>query len=258
MRITAAGIFITLLIALFILIIGKSSIINEKEASSQSPVFPDEVKSTKYGKTSFSMKDKKTAVLGGAKDINSKNTSGISKEGIGNTPDKTVEELLKEFASMDNDAKINFIINLESFDPDLLALVFSDKSEDVRLAAAKSLCWFETDQQNILPFIALAMNDGSRQLRDESYKLMDSLDDKNDVLSLMESAMNSDFSDVRLKAVSKFIDLDLSRDAVKTLVVKALSDKDNEVRRQSISSASFLWDQEFSSEDEAIKYLSKR
>jgi hypothetical protein len=257
-RIAAAGLSITLPVALFLLIIWKSSIFKEKESTGPATIFSDDGKKIAYGKTSCSMKNNKPAVIGDTKGLRNKNTSETSKVAIGGKSDKTVEELSKEFLAMDNDAKINYITNLESFDPDIIALVFSDKSEDVRLAAAKSLCWFETDQKNILPFIALAMNDVSRQLRDESYKLMDSLDDKNDVLILMESSMNSDFSDVRLTAVSKFIDLDISREDVKALVVKALSDDDKEVRRQSILSASFLWDQEFSSEDEAIKYLSKR
>ncbi|MFA6290910.1 MAG: hypothetical protein WC637_03965, partial [Victivallales bacterium] len=149
-------------------------------------------------------------------------------------------------------------INLDSFEPDLLVLAFSDKSEDVRLAAAKCLYWLETDQKNILPFIALAMNDGSSQVRDESFSLMDSLNDKGDVLSLMEPAMNSEFTDVRLKTVSKFIDTDTPKEDVKALLVKALSDKDAKIRTQALLSASFLWNQEFTSGDDAAKYLSKR
>lgn len=37
-----------------------------------------------------------------------------------------------------------------------------------------------------------------------------------------------------------------------------LSDKHGEVRELALLSASFLWDQEFDSEDDAVKYLSTR
>ena len=252
MKILASAISITLLTTLIFLFIGKSSIFNGKKDSTPTPIFSDDGKNITDGMSEPIIKENnKTAVP------DKRSTSSTSRKVLGIGDGKSVEELLKEFSSMDNDAKINLVINLEYFQPELLDLAFSDKSVDVRLAAVKSLAFLDTDQKNILPFITLAMNDGSGQIRDESYKIMDSLDDKSDVLSLIEPAMNSKFPDARLNAVSKFIDPDIPREDSRALVMKALSDKDKEVREQALLSASFLWDQDFGSEDEAIKFLSK-
>jgi hypothetical protein len=251
------AIFITLLIALLLLLINKLSTAVGKDSPPSSIIFSDDEKNITQEKTFFSTKKKKAAVPGDTKNLYSKNMSGPPREIQAKESAKTTEKLLKDFPSITNDAKINLIINLESFEPDLLTLAFSDKSADVRLAAAKSLFWLETDQKNILPFIALAMNDKSSPSRDESYELMDSLHDKCDLLSLMELAMDSGFADARLKAVSKFIDTGFSREDVRILVIKALSDKEKEIRAQAILAAAFLWDQEFSSEEEAVKYISR-
>jgi hypothetical protein len=251
------AIFITLLIALLLLLINKLSTAVGKDSPPSSIIFSDDEKNITQEKTFFSTKKKKAAVPGDTKNLYSKNMFGPPREIQAKESAKTTEKLLKDFPSMDNDAKISLIINLESFDPDLLTLAFSDKSADVRLAAAKSLFWLETDQKNILPFIALAMNDKSNAIRDESYKLMDSLHDKYDLLNLMEEALNSGFADARLKSVSKFIDTVFSREDVKILVIKALSDKEKEIRAQAILAAAFLWDQEFSSEEETVKYISR-
>ncbi len=246
-----------MIIAVFSLLISKSPIFNDRDTLRPSTIPPDDEKINTYAKTSFPIKKNKVASLAKTKDINEIHTSKISKKASARETDKTTEELIKDFSSMENDGKINLIINLESLAPDLLTLAFSDKSADVRLAAAKCLYWLETDQKNILPFIMLAMNDGAIQIRDESFSLMDSLNYKGDILSLTESAMNSEFTDVRLKAVSKFIDTDIPREDVKPLLLKALSDKDGTIRAQALLSAAFLWNQEFISEDDAIKYLSK-
>lgn len=255
-KIAVTAISITLLTVIFLLTIIKSSTFNVKEISRPSTISSNDEKNLKSGgNTASSIKNSKSAVPGKTQARDRGNTSESLREVHGIGDGKTIEEHLKGFSSMDNDAKINLIINLESLEPDLLNLAFSDKSADVRIAAAKSLFWIDTDQKNILPFITLAMNDESSLLRDESCKLMDSLNDKGDVLSLMEPAMNSAFSDVRLKAVSKFIDTDIPKENVKPLVMKALSDKDKKVRTQALLSASFLWDQEFGSEDEAIIHL---
>ncbi len=229
---------------------------NDSDKLQKPSVGSNGVSTGKYGKfISDSPAKKKNAAVGKPSKSDKKPALTGPRKILG--AGKSAEELSKEFASMDDDAKINMITNLEKFEPDLLALAFSDKSPDVRLAAAQSLSWFDTDQKNILPFIATAMKDGTSDVRDESYSLMDSLDDNYDVLSLLGPALSSQFSDVRLNAVSKFIDLEIPKEEFKELVVKALSDKDDEVREEALQSASFLWDQDFDSEDEAVRYITK-
>ncbi|MCX6984240.1 MAG: hypothetical protein NT118_05735 [Lentisphaerae bacterium] len=170
-----AAISITLLTVIFLLTVSKSSTFNVKEISRPSTISSNDEKNLKSrGNTVTSIKNSKASVPGKTQDHGRGNTSESLREVHGIGGGKTIEEHLKGFSSMDNDAKINLIINLESFEPDLLNLAF---------------------------------------------------------------------------------DTDIPKENVKALVMKALSDKDKKVRTQALLSASFLWDQEFSSEDEAIIHL---
>jgi hypothetical protein len=183
---------------------------------------------------------------------------GNFRSDVGGFGRQTLEELTEEFSSMNEDGRINIIINLGSFEPALLSAALSDESADVRVAAVKSLRWIDTNQKNLLPYVNVALNDVAVEVREEGYKVMDSLDEGRDRLSLVKTALESKYDDARQKAVSGFIGMEIPGEEFREQVIKALSDKNQGVRSQALSSALFLWNLEYNSEGEVVQFLSER
>jgi hypothetical protein len=168
------------------------------------------------------------------------------------------EEAVDEFPSLSEDAKINVITNIDAFDPALITAALSDTSADVRLAAIKSLGWFRTDERNLVPYLDMALKDRAAEVREEAYQAMDSIKDRRWLFALVKSALKSEYPDARQKAGSKFISLGLPRERIRPQVIEALSDRDGAIRSEAVLSASFLWNREFTSERDALRFLTRR
>ncbi|MFA6290909.1 MAG: hypothetical protein WC637_03960 [Victivallales bacterium] len=165
--------------------------------------------------------------------------------------------LLEEFLSTDEAGRIRLIATLYTFEPSLLRLALDDKSKDVRVATVKFISFVPETQIDISPFLSKALDDDSADVRREAHNVIDSITDDNTMLRIIGSSLNSRYADTRLKCVSEFTYLGVSREDLKNLMLKALADDDTNVRNAAIATASSLWGKEFKSGQEAVEYLSK-
>ncbi len=171
------------------------------------------------------------------------------------TPVKSSSEMLEEFSSMDEVGRIRFIAALYSYEPSLLKLALTDKSKDVRITAVRFVSIIPEDQVDISPFLTMALDDESAEVREEARNVMDSVNDDNTMLRIIGTSINSKYADTRLKSVTEFNNLGASKGDFKKLMLKSLDDEDINVRNSAIATASSLWGKEFESGQEAVEYI---
>lgn len=175
----------------------------------------------------------------------------------GNTASaRSSTELLEKFSSMDEAERIRFIATLFSYEPSLLSLALSDKSKNVRINATRFISCIPENQIDISPFLTMALDDESSEVREAARNVIDSLNDDNTMLRIMGTSLNSKYADSRLKCASELINLGVPREDLKKHLLKALNDDDRKVIDTALQTASSLWDREFISRQDAIGYIS--
>ncbi|HPN84965.1 MAG TPA: HEAT repeat domain-containing protein [Victivallales bacterium] len=170
---------------------------------------------------------------------------------------KELPGIAEEFMALDESGKVNYLANMEFLEASVIDVALDDVSEDVRLVAVNSLSAFAEDGKDVSAHLAKAFKDESENVRDSAFVVMESIPDRRTVLSLMDSALDSPYPDARISTVKSFINTDSSRDEVRNMIIKALSDTDEDVRFWALACADFMWDKDFTSEKEALKFIRK-
>ena len=157
---------------------------------------------------------------------------------------------------MKKSEKLNLISNIDSFDPLLMDLAVSDDFEDVRLTAVDKLSEFAEQGEAVSDYIKIALNDRSETVRDAAFSVIDTLDKKNIILDLLDTAINTPYPESRIKAVKYFISSDATQEDLRYMMPKVLSDSNKEIRSWALATADFIWDRDFLSENDAISFIS--